>query len=264
MPTSDGAGVKLNRVIGTPKLDLLDPYLMLDEFGSDDPDAYIAGFPSHPHRGCETITYMIAGRMRHKDSRGNEGVLSPGDVQWMTTARGLIHSEMPEQTEGRMQGFQIWLNLPAAEKMLEPKYADIPAASIPKARSGQHEIVVIAGQFADQTGPITSPSTMPVIMDLHLDGMVPLELPIPFGHALSAYVYEGQAIADDRLILKGQIAVFESGSILKIEARTPTAKILILGGKPLKEPIARYGPFVMNKPEEIQQAFADYQAGTLY
>ncbi len=261
LPATDGAGVKLTRVLGTQALPEVDPFLMLDEFRSDDPQAYIAGFPDHPHRGFETITYMLAGRMRHKDSKGNEGLLGPGDVQWMTTARGLVHSEMPEQEDGLMQGFQLWLNLPAKEKMLDPQYKDVPANTIPVVRHSDAWVKLLAGTYQGQTGPIQSPTTKPFIADVSLDGGAALTLPVPAGHAGFAYVFDGDALINGQSVARGQAAVLSDGAELPLTGGLDGARVLVVLGQPLKEPIARHGPFVMNTPQEIYQAFADYQAG---
>ncbi|MFT3997347.1 MAG: pirin family protein [Asticcacaulis sp.] len=261
LPATDGAGVKLNRVLGTQALPEVDPFLMLDEFRSDDPQAYIAGFPDHPHRGFETITYMLAGRMRHRDSKGNEGLLGPGDVQWMTTARGLVHSEMPEQEDGLMQGFQLWLNLPAREKMLEPTYKDVPANTIPVIRHADGWLKLLAGRYMGQTGPIQSPTTQPFIADVSLEGGAKLTVPVPADHAGFAYVFDGEASLNGQAVARGQAAVLSKGDELPIAAGIDGARVLVVLGAALGEPIARHGPFVMNTPQEIYQAFADYQAG---
>ncbi|MFT4089098.1 MAG: pirin family protein [Asticcacaulis sp.] len=260
-PATDGAGVRLNRVIGTQALPEVDPFLMLDEFRSDDPTAYIAGFPDHPHRGFETITYMLAGRMRHRDSKGNEGLLGPGDVQWMTTARGLVHSEMPEQEDGLMQGFQLWLNLPASEKMLAPTYKDVPAATIPVVRHSDVSVKLLAGDYQGQSGPIASPTTKPFIADVTLEQDADITLPVPADHAGFIYVHDGAVNIGDKVIERGQAGVLSAGDQLPLIAGLDGAKVLVVLGKPLGEPVARHGPFVMNTPEEIYQAFADFRAG---
>lgn len=260
-PATDGAGVKLNRVLGTQALPEVDPFLMLDEFRSDDPTAYIAGFPDHPHRGFETITYMLAGRMRHRDSKGNEGLLGPGDVQWMTTARGLVHSEMPEQEDGLMQGFQLWLNLPASEKMLDPAYKDVPADTIPVIRHTDVSVKLLAGQYQGQSGPIASPTTKPFIADVTLEQDADIAIPVPADHAGFIYVHDGAVNIGQVVVERGQAAVLTNGDQLPLIAGLDGAKVLVVLGKPLGEPIARHGPFVMNTPEEIYQAFADFRAG---
>jgi redox-sensitive bicupin YhaK (pirin superfamily) len=260
-PHIDGAGVRLTQVLDPAALGLVDPFLMLDEFRSDDPDAYVAGFPDHPHRGFETITYMIAGRMRHRDSKGNDGLLGPGDVQWMTAARGIIHSEMPEQEEGLMQGFQFWLNLPASEKMGNPRYVDIPAADIPVVRYGGAAVKVIAGKIAGQAGPVRPASTDPYIFDLVFDEDGAGLFDLPRTHAAFAYVYEGSAEIAGRRFDRGRGAVLGAGDVLTIAGIGAGARVLLAAGRSLKEPVARYGPFVMNTEDEIRQAFTDYHAG---
>ena len=264
MPATDGAGVRLSRLLGTPQLDMLDPFLMLDEFGTDRPQDYLAGFPDHPHRGFETVTYMLEGRMRHRDNRGNEGLLVPGSVQWMTAGRGLVHSEMPEQEEGRMRGFQLWINLPARDKLCEPRYQEFEPARIPRVRPAPGvDVAVIAGRVADAVGPVQQPATSPVYLDIALDPGARWTFELPAGHAAFAYVFEGVADvgADARTLRAGQLAVLEGEGELALCAGTPAARLLLVAGRPLREPVARHGPFVMNTREELQQAFADYQAG---
>jgi quercetin 2,3-dioxygenase len=262
---SDGAGVKLRRSLGATQLARHDPFLMLDEFYSDDPEDYLAGFPSHPHRGFETVTYMLDGHMQHKDSGGNTGDLGPGDVQWMTAARGIIHSEMPQQTEGRMRGFQLWLNLPAKEKMKPAAYRDIPARDIPSVPVGKGQVKVIAGSYRGTTGPVHGGSTDPQYWDLHLEPRAVFEAPLPAGHNAFAYAYEGEAVVgEDRKPLAHRAAgLLSGGDTVRIEAGKQGARLLLLAGKPIGEPMVQYGPFVMNTREEIEQAIADYQAGTL-
>lgn len=266
MPTSDGAGVRLTRVIGTPQLAELDPFLMLDEFGTDRAEDYIAGFPDHPHRGFETVTYMLDGRMRHRDSRGNEGVLVPGSVQWMTAGRGLVHSEMPEQEEGRMRGFQLWVNLPARLKMSEPQYQEFAPERIPVATPVAGVAVkVIAGQVGEVAGPVSQPATEPVYLDVSLDAGAAWEHALPQGHNAFAYVFEGAATigqgAGARELAAPQLAVLGGGPRVRLQAAGEGARVLLVAGRPLGEPVARHGPFVMNTREELMQAFADFQAG---
>jgi quercetin 2,3-dioxygenase len=265
IPASDGAGVKLRRSLGASQLARHDPFLMLDEFYSDDPDDYLAGFPSHPHRGFETVTYMLDGHMQHKDSGGNTGDLGPGDVQWMTAARGLIHSEMPQQTEGRMRGFQLWLNLPAKEKMKAPAYRDIAAKDIPVARVSGGEVKVIAGRFGDTSGAVHGGSTDPHYWDVHLEPDTVFEADLPAGHNAFLYAYEGEAtVGEDAKALPHRAAgLLSEGDAVKIQAGAQGARVLVLAGKPIREPIVQYGPFVMNTREEIEQAIADYQSGAL-
>jgi len=263
MLTSDGAGVRLTRVIGTNQLPDLDPFLMLDEFGSDKPGDYIAGFPSHPHRGFETVTYMLDGRMRHKDNHGNEGLLTPGSVQWMTAGRGIVHSEMPEQQEGLMRGFQLWVNLPAKDKMTAPKYQEFAAEKIPEARPCEGvRVKVIAGRVGDVEGPVKQPATDPTYLDIHLDAGTAFEHALPAGHSAFAYVYEGAAyLPDEDVVPKGDMLVFGAGDAVRVTAGRAPTRLILVAGKPLNEPVARYGPFVMNTKEQIMQAFTDYQQG---
>ena len=260
MPASDGAGVRLTRVIGTPQLDHLDPFLMLDEFGTDRPQDYLAGFPDHPHRGFETVTYMLDGRMRHRDNHGNEGVLVPGSVQWMTAGRGLVHSEMPEQQEGRMRGFQLWVNLPARDKLCEPKYQEFAPERIPVATPAPGVgVKVIAGEVDGAIGPIAQPATAPVYLDIALERGARWQHVLPDGHAGFVYVYEGDASSGGQLVRTKQLGVLD-GETVQFEAKG-ASRVLLVAGRPLREPVARYGPFVMNTRDELQQAFADYQAG---
>jgi redox-sensitive bicupin YhaK (pirin superfamily) len=267
---SDGAGVKLRRSLGSRRNLRFDPFLMLDEFFSDDPNDYIAGFPPHPHRGFETVTYMLDGRMRHEDSFGNRGDLGPGDVQWMTAARGIIHSEMPQQTAGRMRGFQLWINLPASEKMKPAAYRDIPAAQIPTVQlASGGSIRVIAGQFSAQgvvtSGPIGGLSTAPQYFDLRLPPTAQAHIPTPVSHNAFLYVYEGEAVVgDDARELPFRAAgLLTPGDEVVVRAGERGAGLLLLSGRPIGEPVVQHGPFVMNTVEEIEQAIADYQSGRL-
>lgn len=260
--TSDGAGVKLTRVIGTHDLPDLDPFLMLDEFGSDDPGAYIGGFPEHPHRGFETVTYMLAGRMRHRDSRGNEGLLEPGSVQWMTAARGLTHSEMPEQTDGLMRGFQLWVNLPAADKMGDPRYQDMTPGSLPVFDAPGVTGKVIAGSLGGVTSPVEAGPTRPLYVDLSIDASASYEAAVPSGHTAFVYVYEGRAVVGEGASLSaGEIGILSPGETVRLTAGEKPARLLLIAGKPIGEPVAKAGPFVMNTRAELEQAFADYRAG---
>ena len=262
--TSDGAGVRLTRVIGGRGLPDLDPFLLFDEFRSDDAGDYIAGFPDHPHRGFETVTYMLAGRMRHRDSRGNSGLLLPGSVQWMTAGSGLVHSEMPEQQEGRLWGFQLWVNLPARDKMVPPRYQDIPAREIPQFDVAGGVVRVVAGSQGGVSGPVQGVATEPVYLDIRLAPGAHYEAAIPQGHAAFAFCYEGEAAVGSppRLLQRGVLATLGDGASVAVSAAgTATAGVLVVAGRPLREPVARYGPFVMNTREEIMQAFEDYRAG---
>ncbi len=266
--TSDGAGVKLRRTLGQSQLARLDPFLMLDEFSSDNADDYIAGFPSHPHRGFETVTYMLDGHMLHEDHMGNRGDLRPGDVQWMTCGRGIIHSEMPQQKEGRMRGFQLWLNLPAKDKMKPAEYRDVPAARMP-----WHEplpgvrIKVIAGelQLAGQrySGPIQADATEPLYVDIALAPNQALSLPVPESHNAFIYAYEGALQSEGKDVRTHAAALLGSGDTLAVTAGTEGARFLLIAGRPLNEPVVQYGPFVMNTAAEIDQALRDYRDGTL-
>ena len=268
---SDGAGVKLTRVIGGPELPDLDPFLLLDEFGTDRAEDYLAGFPDHPHRGFETVTYMLDGRMRHRDNHGNEGLLVPGSVQWMTAGRGLVHSEMPEQEAGRMRGFQLWVNLPAKDKMSEPRYQEFAPERIPVARPAAGvEVRVVAGELdaaggGRVRGPIDQPATSPLYLDATLDPGIAWEQRLPEGHNAFAYVFEGEATLgcgeDARVVAGRELAVLGGGDLLRIEAGDAGARVLLVAGRPLREPVARHGPFVMNTRQELMQAFVDFQEG---
>jgi redox-sensitive bicupin YhaK (pirin superfamily) len=266
MPTEDGAGVKLTRLVGQPEVPDIDPILMLDAFRSDDPKAYIAGFPPHPHRGFETVSYMIAGSLRHKDNKGGEGLITDGGVQWMTAGRGVVHSEMPAQTDGTMFGFQLWLNLPAKEKMRAPWYRDIGAREIPVADvAAGAKAKVIAGSWNDVTGPGPERVTQPFIVDVELRLRAEVVIPIPAGHAAFAYVFEGSAKlgppAMARDLVRGDLALLSERGELAARGGENGARVLIVAAKPLREPIAKYGPFVMNTQDELHQAFSDYQRG---
>ena len=271
LETSDGAGVKLRRSIGSTPSSRLDPFLMLDEFGTDQPEDYIAGFPPHPHRGFETVTYMLDGHMRHEDHMGNVGELTEGGVQWMTAGRGVIHSEMPQQEEGLMRGFQLWVNLPAAEKMKAASYKDIPATDIPVAEFDWGSVKVIAGNFAtdkgDVAGPIQGLSTAPVFYDVQLAAGKTFETALPATHSAFVYSYEGDVSIDtdsEQKILTAQSAgVLSAGDLLRVSASTESARFIVLAGMPLNEPVVQHGPFVMNTREQIEQAIHDYQNGTL-
>jgi hypothetical protein len=263
MPASDGAGVKLNRIIGQPALPDLDPFLLLDEFGSDDPKAYIAGFPSHPHRGFETVTYMLAGRMRHRDNAGNEGLLGPGSVQWMTAGRGIVHSEMPEQDHGLMQGFQLWVNLPAKDKLVAPRYQDIGADRVPTAELGAGASArVLAGEIGGVRGPVDPGETQPVYLDITLAPGAAARVPLPEGHNAFAYVYEGEASVGEpgERLARGHIGVLSADGEVALASETG-GRLILVAGKPLREPVAKHGPFVMNTQAELVQAFEDFRAG---
>ena len=268
--TQDGAGVRLTRVLSHDLQERLDPFLMLDAFGSDNPGDYIAGFPNHPHRGFETVTYMIAGRMRHKDSGGHEGLLQNGGVQWMTAGRGLIHSEMPEQEEGVMEGFQLWLNLPAKNKLCEPWYRDIQSESIPEVTTTDGVLVrVIAGKSYGVNGAMQREHTEPLYLDLHFPRTegVRFEQPLPTTHNAFVYVYRGgldvmQGDTANAVPIKRMAVLTNGGDGLVLRAQANT-RAIVIAGKPLNEPIAQYGPFVMNTREELVQAVDDFRAGLM-
>ena len=260
--TADGAGVKLTRVLTQDLQRRLDPFLMLDAFRNDNPDDYIGGFPDHPHRGFETVTYMIAGRMRHRDSAGNEGLLGPGGVQWMTAGSGLIHSELPEQEQGLMEGFQLWLNLPSKHKMIKPSYRDIAPTSIPEYTTVDGVLVrVIAGQSHGTEGAVNRADTEPLFLDIHLPGGTKFTQPLPAGHHAFVYAYRGNASIDGTTVVDRQMGILtNAGDGLEVSTDEPT-KLLLIAGGPLNEPIAQYGPFVMNTNDQIKQTLQDYRAG---
>jgi len=265
--TSDGAGVKLNRTIGGPAVDNLDPFLLLDEFGSEEGADYIGGFPDHPHRGFETVTYMLNGLMRHEDSTGAGGTLGPGSVQWMTAGRGIVHSEMPQQEEGLMRGFQLWVNLPAADKMCAPRYQNIEPGDIPEVQGeGGVRIRVIAGEVDGTEGAVSGIAVAPIYLDILLPEDTVHTQPVPVGHAALCYVFEGEVsiIAADGTavdVLHHTLAILSDGDGVTMRAGTEGGQALLIAGKPLNEPVVRYGPFVMNSREEIGQAIDDYRAG---
>ena len=265
VPTSDGAGVRLTRLMGgDPRMPSVDPFLMLDYFDSPNASDYLAGFPPHPHRGFETVTYMLNGRMRHKDNHGHEGVIETGGVQWMTAGRGIVHSEMPEQTSGLMRGFQLWVNLPAKLKMQPPAYQEHPAASMPvEARAGGVEVKVIAGATSRGTkGPVTVEPTEARYFDLTLPDGASFEETLPREHAGFLVVHSGAiAFPDGRDVDALGLAELGAGDAVRFAAKGGPARVLLIAGKPIGEPVAWHGPFVMNTRDELVQAFEDYQAG---
>ena len=263
-PTSDGAGVKLNRVIGNQTLGELDPFLLLDEFRSEEGADYIGGFPDHPHRGFETVTYMLAGRMRHGDNKGNAGLLRPGSVQWMTAGRGIVHSEMPEQEEGLMWGFQLWVNLPAKDKMTAPRYQEFQPEEIPLATlPGGVTVRVIAGKVGDVQGPVTGVATDPIYLDVTLPAGGRFSFDLPAGHSAFAYPFEGDALIGEpaTAVPRGTLAVLREDGAAVLSAGASPARVLLVAGRPLKESVVRYGPFVMNSEQQIREAITDYQTG---
>lgn len=264
--TSDGAGVKLTRIIGQPLLQNLDPFLMLDEFGSEQAADYLAGFPSHPHRGFQTVTYMLNGRMRHRDSNGNDGVIEAGGIQWMNAGKGIIHEEMPEQSEGLLRGFQLWVNLPSSHKLSEPQYQDIQPDDVPEfSMSSSLNCRLLSGSLRDKVGPvgrIDKALAQPFFADFEATEVGQAELQLALNYQYFLYVYEGQLIIDDKVLLKGELGVLSAASGITLRF-SDHARWILVGGAPLTEPVAQYGPFVMNSQSEIEQAVRDYQAGVL-
>jgi hypothetical protein len=262
--TMDGAGVRLSRALGGAALSDLDPFLLLDEFHTDRADDYIAGFPDHPHRGFETVTYMIHGAMEHRDSVGNHGRLGPGSAQWMTAGRGIIHSEMPKQERGLMWGFQLWVNLPGARKMTAPRYQDIAPTSIPEIDIADARVRVVAGEAAGKRGPVDGVVVAPVMLDVTLPAGAVFRHPLPPEHNALAYVIDGAAKLgpEGTAVARGELCVLGQGASIAAESATG-GRFLLLAGRPIGEPIARRGPFVMNTQEELRQAFEDYRSGRL-
>jgi len=264
-PVLEGAGVRLKRTIATRELDYLDPFLLLDHFGSDNPDDYLAGFPMHPHRGIETVTYMLAGAVQHRDSLGNAGIIGAGDVQWMTAGRGIMHEEMPEPRDGRMEGFQLWVNLPAKLKMTQPRYQEVLESRIPGLRREDGSLIkVIAGTLEGIEGPVTEIAAEPTYLDLTLAAGARFATPVPASHTAFAYVYRGAARFGNASeeVAGPALAILEGGDEVAITAGERGASLLLVSGAPLGEPIARYGPFVMNTRAEIEQALRDLRNGT--
>ncbi|MCZ6604283.1 MAG: pirin family protein [Alphaproteobacteria bacterium] len=260
IPASDGAGVKLRRIIGSPELNMIDPFLLFDNFSSDRADDYIAGFPEHPHRGFETVTYMLAGRSRHKDSTGHEGVIETGDVQWMTAGSGIVHSEMPEQEDGLLSGFQLWVNLPAAAKMTDPAYQEYKAADIPTEAFDGGSAKVIAGTTARGTaGPVENRWTDPIYLDVALEMGATFSQPVPDTHNAFIYVIEGAVAVAGEILDTGELGVLSPSGAVELAAPDKACRVLAIAGRRLDEPVARGGPFVMNTKEEILQAFKDFQ-----
>jgi len=264
----EGAGVKLKRSIATRTLDYLDPFLLFDHFGSSNPDDYLAGFPMHPHRGIETVTYMLAGIVAHRDSIGNAGTIGAGDVQWMTSGRGIMHEEMPQASDGRMEGFQLWVNLPARLKMTKPRYQEVPAHMIPAVtRPDGVRIRVVAGRAGEITGPVTDITADPTYLDVTVPANTRFEHVTERDHALFAYLFEGEGRFGATEEVRGQrlsapkLVTFDSGERVRVQTADRPARFLLVSGAPLHEPIARYGPFVMNTREEIEQALRDLRNG---
>ena len=259
--TQDGAGVRLTRIIGQPALPRLDPFLMLDEFGSDQAQDYLAGFPEHPHRGFQTVTYMLAGKMEHRDSVGNKGVIETGGIQWMNAGRGIIHSEMPKQTEGLMRGFQLWVNLPASEKMSAPNYQDIKADQVPviTEQTGL-QIRVLVGEFNGVKGPVEAQAVKPLFIDCHFSQSQEVTIPVAPEQVFFVYCYQGELSLGHQVVRKGQLAVLESTNLIGLRG-VADSRCIVVGGRPLNEPVVQYGPFVMNTEQEIRQAIEDFRQG---
>jgi len=262
---SDGDGVQLTRIIGSSEVDMIDPFLLLDKFESDKADDYIGGFPDHPHRGFETVTYLLAGKMRHKDNAGHEGVIEPGGVQWMTAGSGIIHSEMPEQENGLLRGFQLWVNLPASHKMTEPSYQEFSTDAIPvEVLASGGRVKVIAGQTdGGVTGPVKGVLTTPVYFDVDLSANAEFEQHLPDSYNGFVYVIEGSLHVgpDGDLLEEGKLGVLGGGSSVKVSTREVPSRFLLIAGQSLNEPVARGGPFVMNNKQEVLQAFDDFRQG---
>ena len=265
LPTSDGAGVKLTRLIGQPMLDMLDPFLLLDAFGSERGTDYIAGFPEHPHRGFETVTYMLAGRMRHRDNQGNSGLLVAGGAQWMTAGAGLIHSEMPEQSDGEMRGFQLWVNLPATHKMIAPRYQDIAPEQIPVLTPAAGASVrLIAGEVFGARGPVQGILTQPLFVDIALAASATLTLTLPAAHTAFVHAFEGAGMqVGDTWLAAQELGVLGAGEQIELRAADAPTRLILVAAAPLHEPVARYGPFVMNTRAQIEQAVADFRNGRM-
>lgn len=259
--TSDGAGVRLTRVLTKELQHRLDPFLMLDHFCNENPDDYMGGFPNHPHRGFETFTYMIAGKMRHQDSAGHEGLLESGGAQWMLTGRGLIHSELPEQEDGLMEGFQLWLNLPAKNKMDSPKYKDISSQSIPEIIEDRVKIRILMGKYLDVSGAIERHQTEPLFLDVHLPEDKLFQCKIPSGFNALIYAYNGTITIQNNTLNNKNMAILSNDADHVLVTAQKDSRFLVIAGKPLHEPIVQYGPFVMNTVAEIQQTFLDYKNG---
>jgi quercetin 2,3-dioxygenase len=265
--TSDGGGVRLRRSIGSPQLDHVDPFLLLDEFKSAEGADYVAGFPDHPHRGFETVTYMLAGAMEHRDHSGNRGNLVAGSVQWMTAGRGIVHSEMPRQEDGLMWGFQLWVNLPAAHKMDPPRYQDIPPSAIPQRTQDGATVRVIAGESGGVRGPVLGIVTEPLYLDVSVPANARFEHPVPAGHNAFVYVFEGEGeiggegTSGGRRLETARLGVLGNGDTVAVKAGGQGVRFLLVAGRPIGEPIVRYGPFVMNTRDEIRKAVTDFQSG---
>lgn len=259
--TSDGAGVKLTRVIGNQHVKNLDPFLMLDEFKSDDKADYMSGFPMHPHRGFETVTYMLKGAFRHADNQGNTGYLAPGSIQWMTAGRGIIHEEMPNQEDGPVWGFQLWVNLPASHKMTAPRYQDIRPEDVPVIELEQGRVKVLVGEFQGVRGPVEDVITDPLYLDMHLNEGATQRVELPEGKTAFVYVYQGEAGVGGDVLQERHLGILGQGDHLEVNSLAEDTRLLIVAGDPIKEPVVQYGPFVMNTVDEVQQAIVDFNEG---
>ena len=260
--TQDGAGVALTRIIGQGSLPRLDPFLMLDEFGSDEPQDYLAGFPPHPHRGFQTVTYMLQGKMGHKDSVGNTGLIEDGGLQWMNAGKGIIHEEMPQQTQGVLRGFQLWVNLPAAQKLSSPAYYDIPSSDVPEVEFLGGLVRVLAGEYKGINGAVVAQAVKPQFYDIHFTSISTLSVDTIPKHNGFIFVYEGQVEIQQQIAEQGQLALLDIHSLLTLKAQAGS-RVIFVSGEPINEPVCQYGPFVMNTQAEIDQAMRDYRAGTL-
>ncbi|MHA7879886.1 MAG: pirin family protein [Saccharospirillum sp.] len=261
IPTSDGAGVKLTRVIGNQYVNNLDPFLMLDEFKSDDKADYMAGFPMHPHRGFETVTYMLKGAFRHGDNQGNTGYLAPGSIQWMTAGRGIVHEEMPNQEDGPVWGFQLWVNLPSTHKMTDPRYQDVPPEQVPEVALENGRVKVLVGDFQGVRGPVEDVVTDPLYLDFHLDDGATQRVDVPLGKTAFVYVYQGSAEIAGTSLSERHLGILGAGDAIEVQSLAPDTRLLVVAGDPIEEPVVQYGPFVMNTVDEIQQAIRDYNEG---
>ena len=261
--TSDGGGVKLKRIIGQGSLPRLDPFLMLDEFGSDQPEDYLAGFPEHPHRGFQTVTYMLTGKMQHTDSRGNVGMIESGGLQWMNAGKGIIHAEMPQQTQGLMRGFQLWLNLPASHKMSDPSYQDIPQANIPVLHVNPGlQVKVLAGTYGDISGPVNTQAVKPLFVDILFHSGQTTTVQLDQGSTAFVYCYQGSVHIGECQLERGQLGVLSDGEQVELVGQ-PDSCCILVSAQPINEPVVQYGPFVMNTQQEIDQALQDYRSGRL-
>lgn len=258
----EGAGVRLRRTIALPQLDQVDPFLLLDDFRADNPADVLAGFPMHPHRGIETVTYILAGNVNHRDSIGNAGTIGPGDVQWMTAGRGILHEEMPQPVDGKLEGFQLWVNLPAALKMAPARYQEVKSAQIPEVEADGVTVRVIAGSIDGVTGAVTEIAAQPTYLDVTMSAHSSFVHALPEAHAAFVYLFEGEIAIGGKTVSATRLILLDKGQKISIKTNERDARFLLVAGKPLHEPIARHGPFVMNTQEEIRQTLKELRAGT--